>query len=489
LFIRKKNERRRVVEMRKVFLENLPKWESGLHKDKINWKETVGFKVKFTYEDIEGEVEIIEYKKDRQLLYFKYNNEVYNTVTKSFMKASLGKIIGKINSDYIYEIGEIINGGKLKILDKIRKGNQNIKYYKYECLICGNFDNMSEYNLNNGNGCNVCSGKKVLRGVNSIWDTNKKLANMFYDSEDGYRYTENSNKKVDFKCLDCGVRIKNKIIRNVNKQGISCPKCSDGVSLPEKMLYFVLKELKVEFETQKLFNWSKNVKNEKSNGRRRYDFYIPSLKTIIETHGLQHYAGGFERAGGRSLKDEQENDRLKEKLAKDNGIEEYIVIDCRISDMEYIKNNIINSKINGLFDLSNIDWDEIGGLAIKTLVRTACDLFNEDKYMLKEIGKIMNLSGGTITTYLKQGDELGWCDYVTGRVTKSNKEDIIKRNSKPVIQLTNEGEFIKEWVNARIASEEMNLNSECIKNVCRGTQKSTGGFKWKYKDDYFSEVK
>ena len=48
--------------MRKVFLENLPKWKSGKYKGRINWKETIGYKVNFKYDDIEDVIEIIEYK-------------------------------------------------------------------------------------------------------------------------------------------------------------------------------------------------------------------------------------------------------------------------------------------------------------------------------------------------------------------------------------------------------------------------------------------
>lgn len=50
--------------MRKVFLENLPRWEKGEGKGKIgtiNWSKSIGSKVRFVYEDIEGEVEIVGY--------------------------------------------------------------------------------------------------------------------------------------------------------------------------------------------------------------------------------------------------------------------------------------------------------------------------------------------------------------------------------------------------------------------------------------------
>lgn len=40
--------------MRKVFLDELPKWDSGKNKGGINWKLSIGKKVKFIYDDIQG---------------------------------------------------------------------------------------------------------------------------------------------------------------------------------------------------------------------------------------------------------------------------------------------------------------------------------------------------------------------------------------------------------------------------------------------------
>lgn len=52
--------------MRKIFVENLPK-EKGIewnrNKDSISWQKAVGCKVAFIYNDIEGYVEIVDYKK------------------------------------------------------------------------------------------------------------------------------------------------------------------------------------------------------------------------------------------------------------------------------------------------------------------------------------------------------------------------------------------------------------------------------------------
>ena len=55
------------VLLRKIFLENLPRKAYG-KKMRINWSESANqkLKVKFIYENIIGEVEIVDYEKKNQ---------------------------------------------------------------------------------------------------------------------------------------------------------------------------------------------------------------------------------------------------------------------------------------------------------------------------------------------------------------------------------------------------------------------------------------
>src|SRR5574344_202584 len=46
---------------------------------------------------------------------------------------------------------------------------------------------------------------------------------------------------------------------------------------------------------------------------------------------------------------------------------------CRKSELEYIKNNIFESKLNEIFDLSKIKWDECEEFALSNRVKEACD--------------------------------------------------------------------------------------------------------------------
>jgi hypothetical protein len=56
------------------------------------------------------------------------------------------------------------------------------------------------------------------------------------------------------------------------------------------------------------------------------------------------------------------------------------------------------------------------------------------------------------------------------------------KRSKIVFQYNTDGDFIKEWPNARIAAQELNLNYTAINDCCRGKQKTSQGFIWRYKE-------
>ena len=51
------------------------------------------------------------------------------------------------------------------------------------------------------NKCAVCSGMQVCIGYNDIWTTNPELGKLLADPEDGYKYTQNSNKRIHQKSV------------------------------------------------------------------------------------------------------------------------------------------------------------------------------------------------------------------------------------------------------------------------------------------------
>ena len=243
--------------MRKVFTDNLPhKYGIGANKDKlvVNWKNSVGYEIKFIYDNIKGKIKILNYYiKNKQLyLQIEYNFSIYDIHTSSLKECHLANVLNLINHKYTYQIGDILktNTGELCILKQIRiKDNKdwNRKGYKYKCLVCGYVGNILEQTLKRNNGCPICGCNKTVKGINDMYKTNPSLASLLANPEDGYRHSQNSNYKVDWKCPYCSYIIKNKRISTVNKYGLSCPKCGDGISYPEKIMFNVLEQLNIDF--------------------------------------------------------------------------------------------------------------------------------------------------------------------------------------------------------------------------------------------------
>ncbi len=51
----------------------------------------------------------------------------------------------------------------------------------------------------------------------------------------------------------------------------------------------------------------------------------------------------------------------------------------------------------------------------------------------------------------------------------------------PVLQLTREGEFVREWGSAKEAAEALSIQPGHISKVCKKQRKTAGGFVWQYK--------
>lgn len=463
--------------MKKVFIENLPKWSFGPHKDRVNWKESVGGIVKFIYDQIQGEIKIVDYKQDN-IIVIQFNEEYFSIKTDQFSRAKIGKIIGLRTGKYIYKIGDCINE-KLIILQTLKYQLGNglvVNRYEYKCLDCGNVDTILESNLQKNKGCNVCCGRKVLRGYNDMWTTNPDIAALLLDPNDGYKYAKASNKKTTFKCLNCDNILKNKKISNVFINGLSCPRCSDGVSYPEKFIYNMFSQLGIRFEYQKKFSWS--------NNNKRYDFYIPNLNCIVEAHGAQHYSRGF--GGVVELKEIQINDTDKKIKANSNKIKYYIEVDCRRSELNYIKEKILESSLNNLLELKKIDWMKCHEYACSSLVKTTSEIWNQGIKDTKDIGELISLSRNTVSKYLKQGAQLGWCDYDPMTVQRNNGLNISKKyRSKPVVRMTLNGEFIDEYENAPSVERVLGFSRSTISVACRSKGSIIShGFKWMFKNDY-----
>lgn len=315
----------------------------------------------------------------------------------------------------------------------------------HECLVCGHqWGAMPSNFIHHQYGCPVCGGQ-VIGGPpeykNSIWASEYQEYYSKYLTESQMKmFTPHSGEYVTIACPDCGTNRKIQISQ-MTSHGFSCV-CGDGQSFPNKFVYNVLCQLNLHVKPEYSPDWA---------GRFRYDDYLVDYNIIIENHGPQHYRDDMIFC--RSLEEEQANDKLKYALAIENGIVEYIVIDCQKTTREYIKQSIMNSKLPSIlnFAVTDINWLQAQAFATKSLVRVAANLFNNG-LSIKDIEKELQKDNSTIRKWLKNATQLGWCNYIA----KPQKRSVY------CVELNQIYSTIKQ------ASESLNVSYPSIIYACTG---------------------
>lgn len=359
---------------------------------------------------------------------------------------------------YAYNIGDTVNGLLITEKGYILEGKTHKKAYKYTCTVCGydcgEYYKNGEYhkehmiresNLKHGAGCAICSRNGfVSPKINSLYAICPDIERFLIDRNDLYKYSPSSTNQIKCKCPDCG----KEYIRSVYKlrqYGICC-NCGDGFSYPEKFIHNMLDQLNIKFDPQ--FYISKD-------SLLRYDFYLEEYKIILEVNGIQHYKEKWH------TRDEFENDKKKKEFALSKGIKEenYIILDCRESNLEFIKSSVLNSKLNKIFDLSQIDFKKCSEYASSNLAKQASELWNNGN-TIKDISMTMQLNKHTIIKYLKQGNDNGWCAYTQGDGMKRRPNLIENLKLKTKLQLSSE-EIENKNRRKRIYSSWRNMRRRC----------------------------
>lgn len=291
------------------------------------------------------------------------------------------------------------------------------------------------------------------------------------------RKGKDNQRHYRIRCQDCSQEYE-RSESHIRNRGVRCPICGDGISYPTKFVNAMLIQLGVEFKREYIISVAKD---------KRYDFYLPSHECIIEVHGVQHYRDtGFSKASGRTLEEEQENDRLKEKIAIESGVKYYIVIDARNSTKEWIRDSILNTRFSEMFDLDNIDWEMCDKIATSNLTKTICEMFEEnDSSISEKIANKINLSRTTVARHLKLGAEFGWCNYDPTKIQKLNGSNKGSEKARPIICIETGVEFESATDCARVSVEVFGVKmlQSKISKVCNGMGKTHKGYSFKYKDD------
>lgn len=323
--------------------------------------------------------------------------------------------------------------------------------------------------------------KGIPKNLLKICDTHPQFIDWMYNKENAKIYSYGTPTKIDWICPHCGSKVeKISIAKVIARKRVPCKICSDGISYPNKYMYNMLLQLGEEFVSEYMPEWIKP---------KRYDFYIPSQNLIIEMDG--NIGHGRKTFDGRNPKETLEIDNYKDSLANLHGLK-VVRIDCIESDSDYIKNNILNSELSTLFDLSNVDFLLCNKYAYSSLKMKVCDIWNQ-YHEMENILQETKLPRETIIKYLKDCSKYGLCEYdPKAQMKRSGERNISKAytaNRKSVICL----EVNKVFESCREAYKWLgyNIDGHSIQDNCNGITQSAGKhpstkerLHWMFYEDY-----
>ena len=118
-----------------------------------------------------------------------------------------------------------------------------------------------------------------------------------------------------------------------------------------------------------------------------------------------------------------------------------------------------------------------------------------EEYLIGLYGRINN-NTGSLCNMTNGGDGVkGWVISEQGRINMSNAKKGFRHTAEsnlknkiwhsiPVIQMTRQGEYIREWGSSVDATKGLDFKSPSkIGDCCRGTRKTHKNFTWKYKNN------
>jgi len=210
-------------------------------------------------------------------------------------------------SDIFIEKAKLIHGNKY---DYSLVNYQTARIHvNIICPIHGVFKQMPHKHLK-GQGCHFCADKE--NGIRFSFSSEIFIEKARVIHGTKYDYYDvhyiNMWDKVKISCPHHGIFIQSPVS---HLSGCGCPKCQN--SSGERIISRILEQNNVYFIQQKKFS---SCKIEKC---MRFDFLIPSLKTIIEYHGKQHFIPVDWMGGLKQLMNIKRNDEYKKRWAIENG--------------------------------------------------------------------------------------------------------------------------------------------------------------------------
>lgn len=219
----------------------------------------------------------------------------------------------KTTAEFILEATKIHNGkydySNVQYLNSFHK-------VKIICPIHGEFYQTPHEHLRAE--CYNCGQEKRAKSKTINTQTFIERARQIHGNiynYDGTHYIHN-RKKVSIRCLSHGIFQQRPMDHIHQKQG--CPKCR--ISKGERCIIRVLEENKIPYKYEKIFP---DCRNPYTNRNLKFDFFIPSIKLLIEFDGEQHFRPFITTKysiTASDVKSTQMRDNMKNNYATKNGL-------------------------------------------------------------------------------------------------------------------------------------------------------------------------
>ena len=188
--------------------------------------------------------------------------------------------------------------------------------------------------------------------------------------------------------------------------------------------------------------------------------------------GRQHYIPT--QYNNYDVNIQKKQDEFKQQYAIQHNMN-YIAINCITSNFHQIKNNIINSNLNQIYDLTQLNWDEIEKqIKCDNLTLKICEMYETQDITEIAISKKFLVSKDVVTRALQTGAQYGLCP------------SYIPKGKRKVNVYDEEYKFIGQYESYAMCARQLNqiyptknFKEDGISKTVLGQQKSHRGFYFK----------
>jgi hypothetical protein len=273
----------------------------------------------------------------------------------------------KLN-EFIYKAKEMHNN---KYDYSLVEYKNSITKIKIICPIHGKFYQTPDNHLY-GYGCPACARLTTIHKVAKSYDYFLKKSRMIHGKKYDYskaKYVSLSSK-IKIICPKHGSFYQ---MPEKHIVGQGCPRCKE--SRGEKFIRKCLRELNIEFESQKKFE---NCKDKRC---LLFDFFIPKLNICLEYDGKQHFIPYVRANSEKEFEALKKRDIIKNKFCQDNEIK-------LIRIPYYVKREKIKDILNAIkqeFNDVNLGSQVLEMLSKDLSPEDICKMLNIDREKLSEL--------------------------------------------------------------------------------------------------------